>query len=265
MKNQNILLVDVGNSAVKWRLLTGSKDADVSEMSHQYYPANINSSFFNDCWRELDYPARIVVSCVAHKEVWQSLAQSCEELWGVKAEKISSEKENFGLINAYKKPAELGSDRWCAMIGACREIQSDLVVVSCGSAITVDVISYEDNQQIANHLGGYILPGLAMMKNSLGTQTAEVNIDTKVSALSLTPASSTTGCVNAAVHLAAVKLIESVVNQQLDKSKKLQCLLAGGDADIVAEFLSIKYIMMPDIVLRGLAYIAENTKEERRN
>lgn len=262
MKNKNILLVDVGNSAVKWSLFTEAKNGGVSEMSHQYYPADISADFYNDCWEGIERPTRVVVSCVARKHVWQSLEQSCEELWGIKPEKISSIKDGFGLVNAYESPAELGSDRWCAMIGACHEIQSDLIVVSCGSAITVDVVRYEKNQQVAKHLGGYILPGLTMMKKSLSTQTAEVNIETMISPPSLAPASSTTGCVNAGVYLAAVKLIEAVFKQQLDNSTNTQCLIAGGDAGLIADLLSIKYVMMPDVVLRGLAYIAETQIKE---
>lgn len=256
MTNQVILLIDVGNSSVKWSLLNITGSNNLSEMSQQQYPEKISASFFVDTWAGLDKPVGVFVSCVANKQVWQSLQQACDQLWSVQVKKIIPAKEKYGIINAYTQASELGSDRWCAMIGAYYETNSDLIVVDCGSAITIDVITQSEETNSARHLGGYILPGIAMMKKSLGTYTADVKIKESNTATELTPATTTTGCVNSAVYLAAVKLIEAVFEQQSKQSKNMQCLITGGDAAAVADLLSIKYIMKPDLVLRGLAHIA---------
>ena len=251
MTKQNTLLIDIGNSSVKWEHIERGSTINVSAMSQQYYPEKVSSSFFIESWKTLDNPENIMVSCVANQQVWQALEQACEQLWAIQVKRITSVKEGFGLVNAYNEPSDLGSDRWCAMIGASHEIDSDFIVVSCGSAITIDVVKLS-----GKHLGGYILPGLAMMKKSLGTYTAEVKVDLNLSKSDLTPSNTTKGCVNSAVYLSVVKLIEAVFEQQAKQSKSVQCLLTGGDAAFVAELLSIKCVMMPDLVLRGLAVIA---------
>lgn len=256
MLKQNNLLVDVGNSSVKWSLINSVVSDSLSAMSQQLYPVKINVSFFLKYWETLARPENVFVSCVANQQVWQALEQACEQLWAIQAKRITSVKEGFGLVNAYNEPADLGSDRWCAMIGALHEIDSDFIVVSCGSAITIDVVKSSGKQQTGKHLGGYILPGLTMMKKSLGTYTAEVKVDLNLSKSALTPSNTTTGCVDSAVYLSVVKLIEAVFEQQAKQSKSVQCLLTGGDAAFVAELLSIKCVMMPDLVLRGLAIIA---------
>lgn len=252
MANQNILLVDIGNSSAKWSLYN-SANSTLAVMSQQRSPDNIDSTFFINCWKCLDKPEKVIVSCVASKKVWLALEQACNQLWAIQVEKVVSLQQGFGVINAYKQFNDLGSDRWCAMIGAGHEFESDIIVIDCGSAITIDVLS-----RSGNHLGGYILPGIAMMKRSLGLNTAEVKITKSDTRLTLTPSATTTDCVESAVYLAVVKLIEAVFKQQGSQSKGAQCVLTGGDAPLIAELVSMKYIMMPDLVLRGLAVIAES-------
>ena len=251
MTKKNILLVDVGNSSVKWRLINSCSSSNLTDMLRQEYLGSISSDLFINVWDTLDKPTKVIVSCVAEKRVWHAVQQACDHLWTIQPEKILSRKEGFGIVNAYEKPSDLGSDRWSAMIGAYHEIGSDLIVVDCGSAITIDVI-----KSSGEHLGGYILPGLSMMKTSLLSGTADVHADLKLTKRSLTPGNSTTSCVDSAILLSVVKLIETVFKQQKKQTDKVQCVLTGGDASLVAKLLSTKYVMIPDLVLRGLAQIA---------
>ena len=261
MTKKVILLVDIGNSSVKWSLLNVTSSNHLSEMSQQQYPEKTSVSFFVESWADFDKPEKVLVSCVASEQVWQALQQACDQLWSIQAEKVVSVKEGFGIINAYQQPSELGCDRWCAMIGAYHEIATDLIIVDCGSAITIDVLTLRGNANTAKHLGGYILPGIAMMKKSLGTYTANVKVPDKFTIPALTPSNTTSGCVDSAIYLAAVKLIEAVFEQQSIQRRKIQCLLTGGDAAVVAELLSIKYIVKPNLVLLGLAQIAATNLE----
>jgi len=249
MSEQLTLLVDIGNSAVKWCVL--SEGDQLSTMAHHYYPAkNIMPTFFNELWADLSKPKKIIVSSVAKNNVWQALQQSCDELWSLDAERMSSPKKACGLSNAYEDVESLGSDRWFAMLAAFngQTTASASLVVSCGSAITLDIIDSE-----GLHQGGYILPGLAMMKKSLAVETANVSVYPEISTPSLLPATTTAGCVDAGILLSAVKLIEAVFEQQ-SQHNQIRCYLAGGDAALIADLLSIKYVIMPNLVLKGLAH-----------
>jgi len=264
MKKQNILLVDAGNSSVKWCIAVSPDTNELSQMQQQYYPENISTSFFTRCWDDLEKPERVLVSCVADKKVLHALNNTCEQLWGIKAKEINSLKEASGFVNAYIEPSDLGSDRWCAMLGANEIISSDFIVADCGSAITIDLVSNQE-KNVSRHIGGYILPGLEMMKRSLGTQTADVKVDLEDTKTSLSPSNTTVGCVNSAVCLSAVKLIEAVFEQQVKQSDAVQCFLTGGDAPFLAEFLSIEYTLKPDLVLRGLSVIDTDRLENKNN
>ena len=245
----NILLIDIGNSSLKW---AESFSDGLSGMLQELCQENITSEFFTKCWQGLDKPGEIFASCVAGESVWQALVKACDELWSINVQKVDSLKKGFGLVNAYDDALALGSDRWCAMIGGLQLTDSTFLVIDAGSALTVDVVD-----KSGKHLGGYIIPGLEIMRKSLGLHTAQVKTVSTIDNIpSLSSASSTSQCVEAGIHLSAVKLIEAVYEKESEQLKKCQCLLTGGDAKILADLLSVKCVMMPDLVLRGLAVIA---------
>lgn len=245
-----MLLVDIGNSSVKWAETASTNRFD---MLQQLYPQNVTKKFFIEIWNNIKKPEKLMVTCVAGKHVWQAMEEACHVLWDMKAERITSTQNGYGLINAYSKPADLGSDRWCAMIGAQQSADSAFIVIAAGSALTLDMVD-----ESGQHLGGYIMPGLNMMRKSLGLDTAQVKtdvIENKSPSLSL--ARSTTGCVEAGIYLSSVKLIEAVYEKESKNVKTLQCYISGGNANLIANLLGFKCVIMPDIVLRGLAHIAE--------
>ena len=67
----------------------------------------------------------------------------------------------MGVRNGYKKPSQLGDDRWCAVVGKANIIKKPFMVVDCGSAISIDFVNFN-----AKHEGGYILSGFEGYGNS---------------------------------------------------------------------------------------------------
>lgn len=257
MPESGLLVIDIGNSSLKWALTDFSIASTNSiNMQQQLLPELVNSEYFESIWINLDKPTVILASSVTSEEKWLALENACENLWQLNAQRVKASDKGYGLKNAYIQPQDLGSDRWSAMIGAYQLLKSDIMIVSCGSAMTIDVVD-----ATGTHLGGYILPGLDMMKQSLGNNTAKVGLVTeKPENLSLEPESTTASCVNAAVHLASIKLIEAVYNQQIKRAKEIKCILSGGNAELISSLMALECIVAPDLVLRGLAYIANQTE-----
>lgn len=252
---ENILLVDIGNSSLKWAI---SASNGLSEMQQQTYPENISKAYFINLWQGITVPNSVILSCVAHDVVLHALEQACNELWGLNVQKVSSLDESFALLNAYADRDKLGSDRCCAMLGGVHSVKSAFMVVDAGSAMTVDVVNKENQ-----HLGGYIIPGITMMKDSLGVHTAQVQNESKTKLLpSLSLAGSTSECVNAGIHLSCVALIEAVFEKEI-KPLNGHCLLTGSNAANIAKLLSFECIVVPDLVLRGLAAIAASSDPDK--
>lgn len=245
-----VLLVDAGNSAVKWGF---TSDQDHITLLRESYPENIQDIFFKALWSNEKKPIAVYVSCVANELVWNTIEQACLVLWGVNPVRVVSSQQGLGVTNAYLETTDLGSDRWCAILAANQQADnSACIVIDCGTAITIDVV-----EPSGQHCGGYILPGLIMMQRSLGMLTANIKLDKDATdQLSLAPAVSTTDCVLSGSHLAAVAAIEFVVMEQQKKYGRVKSCLTGGDASSVSGLLSVKHEVIPELVLLGLALIA---------
>jgi len=264
MNEEITLLVDIGNSAIKWcsYVETDINATDLSDklvVAKKVYPKNISQEsknisqdFFLQQWGELTAPDNVVVSSVANSAVLQALQQASNQLWSLSAIQVTSTDIRFPFLNAYQNPAQLGDDRFCAMVAAYHNTDTDYLVVDCGSALTIDIVASLKGEQ-RTHQGGYVLPGLSLMKASLAKQTADVRVDKRYKPESLLPGDTTEQCVDAAIYLSAVSLIESVFKQQ--HKENITCILTGGDAEDLAKFLSIKHRIIPNLVLQGLVHI----------
>src|SRR5690606_17161180 len=78
---------------------------------------------------------------------------------GMVVERCSVDPHRADLRVCYPQPHQFGVDRWLGLIGARRQAGAGhaLLVASCGTAITVDLLDAD-----GTHLGGVIAPGPAL-------------------------------------------------------------------------------------------------------
>jgi type III pantothenate kinase len=75
-----------------------------------------------------------------------------------------------GLKVKYRNPHEVGADRIAGAIGATlRRPASNIIVVDCGTATTLDVVT-----AAGDYLGGAILPGVGISVETLAGRTAKL-------------------------------------------------------------------------------------------
>ncbi len=92
---------------------------------------------------------------------------------------LRSEPWAFGLHNGYEQPAQLGADRWMALLGLCDRLQEHAapeqpaLLASFGTATTVDLLSPR-HDGARSFPGGCILPGPSLMLDSLKQNTAQL-------------------------------------------------------------------------------------------
>lgn len=73
------------------------------------------------------------------------------------------------VANRYGKPNEVGVDRLADAVGASLLYGAPIVIVDAGTAVTLDVVS-RDNE----YLGGAILPGIEISAEALAKRTARL-------------------------------------------------------------------------------------------
>ncbi|MCZ6560984.1 MAG: type III pantothenate kinase [Gammaproteobacteria bacterium] len=243
MAGEILLLIDAGNSRVKWAWWNGTlgsqNSADWTELSGgDFFPADRK-------------PDRIIIANVGGQRIHEHIDTDAEEVVFVE-----TGKEAGGVTNAYRDPAQMGVDRWVAMIGARHHRSGPLVVVDAGTALTVDMLDPD-----GMHLGGVIVPGYRLMLSSLLGGTADIvevteTVADRVSDNNGIAARSTDEAIHSGALIALISLIRHG-QEFLEKQSKTspRILLCGGDADMLLPLLQNAEIVA-DLVLRGLAVIS---------
>lgn len=151
---------------------------------------------------------------------------------------------------AVRRPEKLGADRLCAACGALGDRRRDAIVITVGSAITVNLI------QNRVFLGGVIMPGPAMSLSAMHTFTAQLpaldfdapapgRIDDTESAMRWGATLAGAGGIRLAVEM-------------LDRraGKRPTRFVTGGFAARLSRWLPADWKRTPDLTLTGLAGIA---------
>ena len=245
------LLVDFGNSRIKWARHAGGALHPSSVLRHrqQALPALLTQA-----WAALSPPQRVVIASVADPDRQTQLADWIKQHWSLEPEFIVSPAIGQGLRNSYREPARLGCDRWAAMVGAYHLAKAAVCVVDCGSAVTLDVVDAG-----GQHLGGLILPGVHTMQAALTAHTTLAPVELTQSPTFLLGTSTEAAIAGGITHAISALVQQTLIQLAQTAEVTATCYLTGGDADIIAPLLQQPYVPEPDLVLKGLAIMAHAT------
>ena len=238
----NILLVDAGNTRVKWAL--ADTLATPGQWLEHEHGAVLHADLATLPWRTLGTQrgaACALVSNVAGSALRAELAALLSPLpvtW------FASRPALAGIANGYREPAQLGSDRFAAAIGA-RALAPGraLVVATCGTATTIDAIDAD-----GRFTGGMILPGLALMAASLANNTAQLPpVTPRVSLPSMFADNTMDAILSGCINAQAGAIERAVAAHRAD-----DCIISGGAAGHIAPALTIAHSVRETLVLTGL-------------
>lgn len=236
-----MLLLDIGNSRVKWALV---KDG---AWARQGVEDRADVAGLRQAFASLPPPHRILAANVAGENAAQQVHAACAA-WPCTVEFITAQSEQCGVRNAYEQPAQLGSDRWAALIAAWHRVHAACLVVNCGTATTVDALSYQ-----GEFLGGLILPGVDMMRRSLAAGTAQL---AEAAGIWREFPRSTADAMFSGAIQATVGAIR-LQFEALARQGAARCLLSGGAADSVQAHLNLPLERADNLVLQGLQIIGQ--------
>ena len=238
-----ILAVDCGNSRLKW----GLHDRNGWLKSGTVPLPGL--ARLKRTWKKIPPPDKIVVANVAGQSARRKLngvlpGPGATPIW------VAAKRHECGVTNGYGKPAQLGPDRWAALVGAWSMLRGPCLVVAAGTATTVDVLRSD-----GTFAGGMILPGLDLMKRSLARNTAGLAMTR--GRFSRAPRN-TADAIESGCLLAQAGTIEMVFAAM---EPGAICVLAGGAAPRIAPHLSIPVRLVDNLVLEGLVRIANESPE----
>lgn len=246
-----ILLLDIGNSRIKWCTLeSGSLSAGGAVT---YSVAGARQSLLT-VFEGQSRPEAVWISNVGGMEIETAAVAACQSRWGVSPKFAAAAPEGFGVRNGYRESGQLGVDRWLGLLAVRARFSEPACVANCGTAVTVDLLD-----AAGTHLGGFIVPGVALMVRSLSIATDGVRVS-NMEPPAREPGRSTQECVINGAHAAIAALLDRAVDGlRADAGRPVVCVISGGAADAVTPLMRNACVPEPDLVLRGLALLASGS------
>ncbi|MDE0977146.1 MAG: type III pantothenate kinase [Arenicellales bacterium] len=238
------LLVDLGNSRIKWALSSGQARSVEEPFGNEGSATDFGA------WGDVTTPVRVIVCNSAGDDVVDPLQQWCDKAWGLKPTFLSAQRAQHGVRNCYQDPTTLGCDRWLALIAARDQRSGSLAVVDCGTAITVDAL-LADGQ----FLGGVISAGPQVATQALLKHASHLHGELKMYSGAF---NSDTGSAvgNGALVFAAGGIDKVLSEFSAQLGDDFAVLMTGGWATTIAPLLTRAADIKPDLVLQGIEQVS---------
>jgi type III pantothenate kinase len=232
-----ILCLDCGNTRLKWGLHSGSAwiatgalpTGEAGSLGGRLPPT-----------AALDH----VIGCMVAAP---AVGLEIEAALPVRVNWIQARDQQCGVTSRYENPKSLGADRWAALLGARRIHGAACVVVSAGTATTIDLLDAAGIFQ-----GGLIMPGLDMMRSALADNTAR--LPGEPGHYRKLPRNTHDAIFSGAVFatLGAIDGMFSLIAREAGAC----CVLSGGAAEILTKEIDLPHLRVDNLALEGLARIA---------
>jgi type III pantothenate kinase len=251
-----LLLVDIGNTRVKWARLVDGR------MGRQHAAANAGWDAGLYARRVIGRgwaggKGRIVVSSVAGNQVNQLLVAAARQAGAAAPEFVASERSAAGVTTEYLEPWRLGVDRFVGAIGAYHLASGQPVcVVNVGTAMTIDLVDGS-----GRHHGGAIVPGPALMVDSLLTQTNGIRrraMGGPSGVSSLFARTTRTAIGQGALYAAAAVIDRAIEEARSQLGSRPLVIMTGGGSAAIRPLIRNTSVSLPDLVLHGLAVWAQH-------
>jgi len=233
------LLVDIGNSSVKASFAQGVSLEDA---------VRFNGADVLDFILQLAKKRSVSVIAISSVRKFESdffspLENECSKLL------IVNHKTELPINNLYGSPESLGVDRVLSAVAAAHLFPGkSSIIFDFGTALTVDFVSEK-----GEFLGGNISLGLTSRFKALNQYTKMLPMVEKPSKV-VKIGASTKEAIESGVILGLIFEVEGYIKEYSDYIY----VFTGGDAIYFAEKLKSPIFVVYNLVLMGLARVAEN-------
>ena len=233
------MLIDIGNTRCKYITVTNHKRSAVMHCSHEQLTEQWLTTTFAQ--------ATEVILANVSTELLTGIIKQWANIHAIPFQLLHTQHQQFELTCAYKKPEQLGIDRWLSVLAASSLFPNQAcLIVDAGTATTIDAIS-SDGQ----HLGGWILPGIELLFQSLVSNTQKVAA-TQISEPNIRLGNNTSECVNYGAWGLTVGAIELQCNALKKQYPAVQVILTGGNSEKISPLLSVEHQIAADLVFIGM-------------
>jgi len=249
-----ILEIDAGNSSLKWRWRASPASSTAANTSPAASAGDLAELEAALGGASAPRPREVLICNVRGADFEAEVSRWLKGKWNLPPRFARVAREAGGLRIQYPNPADLGADRWLAMLAGFRLADGACLIVDSGTALTIDLI---DSSGL--HLGGYIMPGLKGLRAELLRGTA-IRLPLAPENPATAPGNDTAAAVrNGALFMLCAAVRAAIVDWQQARGEKPPLILTGGDAPLLRRELKDENpLHEPELVLDGLA-LMENS------
>lgn len=241
------LLIDAGNSRIKWGWATADGISQIDLLDNQKIDSLLPAILSRHA-----APSRIWLANSAGKKREQQIKNIVEILWGIDVHSIRATEQFGDVSNGYHKPEQLGADRWLGMIAAWEKINGAFCVIDCGTAVTIDLVDGK-----GKHQGGIIVPGIGVSSQEFATKVRHLPSDRRSSEVFSLGKSTEEGL--RLEQDGSVGNVDTIVGEILSHNKNIALVATGGGARQMHKESRFKFHDDPNLVLKGLFLVANTT------
>jgi type III pantothenate kinase len=252
------ILIDLGNTCLKWAIKT---EQGISNSHSIYYQHQDFQILLEQAWGLLEID-QVVLASVAEESLNTMIIEFARLKWNIETAVLKTGLEACGLRNHYATPLLLGVDRWAAAVAAWIQYQSPLCLVSCGTALTSDIID-----EAGCLVGGTISPGLSFMCQSLSQRAAQLkSFDQNFFKMGETyspvlEAKDTLSAMQNGALLMSIAFLNQTVETLWQKyGTAMRFIIRGGDAIFLLPHLKSSFLYQEDLVLQGIDLLSQDVK-----
>lgn len=259
-----VLLVDAGNTCLKWSYLEGG---EISSQQRIYYQSAKPIEAYKKLLVNQLKSCKKVVMVSVLGDAFNLEAERMTKDYSVVFKNIESRYQLANVKNSYLEPEKLGADRFVSLIAAYHLEgigRRPCLIIDSGTATTIDAINSD-----GEHLGGLILPGLNLCRSSLLDNTKLLPQWNK-EGLNKAPtlfAKETTEAITSASFFGLAGAIDSIcrrmekeiVSKQGDF--KVGKIISGGNASQLLPYLEDDYQLHDNLIMIGLSVVLKLGEE----
>ena len=242
------LIADIGNSHIKIAISEDEKIFKIKTFSLR--DINLIQQYFaNICKKE---KCSLFYSSVAGSDFEKKFRNLASKIF-MKVDKFKSTKSFLSVKNAYSTPSKLGSDRWLQIIGAHKIYKQNTMIVSFGSAVSIDYVTLK-----GVHKGGVLLSGADRYTKCFSDihNLKAIKLSRMTNAKSKILENNTTKQIATGYELMISSSINKIYSELNSKSqKKVLLVLSGSYAKNISGIVATNKVTEPYFVLKSLALV----------
>lgn len=241
MKKQNNLIIDIGNTLIKYYVF--NKDTILKS-----YSEKLSNWHFSLEKIRKDYPEfnSAIISDV-NGSILNKLQKTLNPLPLI----LCSIDLKLPFETKYNPPHQLGQDR-IALLAACCLLypKKNVLVIDIGSCITYDLL---DQDRI--HQGGTISPGFSMRFKSIYDYSGKLPLLQPVKEGNKLIGNTTKEAIQSGVYNSVSYELIGIIEAYKSKYQHLTVILTGGDSQMLSKPLKNSIFANSNFLAKGLNYI----------